>query len=37
MLGLSKFDLSNQWQKIMCESLNLVHQKGDPYRKKERD
>jgi hypothetical protein len=26
--------LSNHFQKNMCESANLVHQKGDPYRTK---
>jgi hypothetical protein len=33
MLGF-RSRLSNQWQKIMGESPNLVHQKGDPYRTK---
>jgi hypothetical protein len=32
MLGLS-----NHFPKNMCESMNLVHQKGDPYRTKGRE
>src|SRR5437868_2506861 len=34
MLGLSTSELSNHLQKIIGESPNLVHQKGDPYRTK---